>query len=276
MNSSIVGWLLTAVIFGLLFAVGAMLYNSVLLFIKGKRVQGTVVGLDKRGELLSPIYEFETSSGEVINTKGRSYSSSPSARVGELVSVIYDRSNPKNSQLLLYKDFPIIPAGFVLSFICILLLMWISVILISDDTSLGDPFHILTKIITIFQLDPSRFPLFLILSIVIPACTGAAYITLKNSINIRSNGIKVPGHVIGFQIDETERKGNVTVVGGKYSLVAYRDLSDIEYIIKSSLTNVLSRLKIGDTVEVIYLKHSPEIGIINVWYELWPPPFFLV
>jgi hypothetical protein len=39
MNTSIVGWLLTVVIFGLLFAVGAMFYNSVLLFFKGKRVQ---------------------------------------------------------------------------------------------------------------------------------------------------------------------------------------------------------------------------------------------
>jgi hypothetical protein len=84
----------------------------------------------------------------------------------------------------------------------------------------------------------------------------------------------VPGNVIGFQIDETERKGNVTIVGGKYSMVAYRDLSGIEYIIKSSLTKVLSRLKIGDTVEVIYLKHSPKKGIINVWYELWLPPLF--
>lgn len=125
MTANVVGWLLSAIVLLLLFVAGAILQNSLRLLITGKRAEGVVVGMDTtsrfstspgNGPMQSPLVEFVTSTGERIRVNGRLYTVSPSEHVGDAVSVAYSRSNPKDAQFLMLKEFPLFPAAVVLGF----------------------------------------------------------------------------------------------------------------------------------------------------------------
>ena len=110
MMTNWVGWMMSGIVFLLLFAVGAILANSVRLLITGERAEGVVVGMhtsNSPGEsaLQSPMVEFVTSTGERVSVSGRSYSASPSTRVGDAVTVAYSPSQPRNAQFLLLREF---------------------------------------------------------------------------------------------------------------------------------------------------------------------------
>ena len=125
--------------------------------------------------LLTPFVEFVTSEGEHIKVHGRSYSLISSSNIGDEIKVAYDKSNPKNAQLLLLWEFPLGPAGFVLGFAVVLILIWMGGILISNDPALDDPFHLLPNVIAHFHLNPVRFPVLLILFFAIPSCVAGTY-----------------------------------------------------------------------------------------------------
>ncbi|MCX6286640.1 MAG: DUF3592 domain-containing protein [Bacteroidetes bacterium] len=277
-----VGGMLSVLVLGLLLLAGFMLQNSVRLLITGKRVEGVVVGMDTSSRLSgsstdtplkSPMVEFSVSTGERIRVSGRSYSESPSIRVGDLVTVAYSPSNPRNAQLLLWSDFPLVPAGFVLGFIAIILLIWVSGILISGNSKMDDPFHLLPALISHFRLNPVRFPALFILSIAIPACGLGTYLTLKTAIGLRSEGIRATGHVVGSQ-RVTSSLSDGSTGSGVFPMITFKDASGAPHIIRRSLAKPLSRLKPGDEVEVIYPARHPEQGVVNTWDEFWPPPLF--
>jgi hypothetical protein len=150
MTTNWVGWMMSIIVLILIFALGAILKNSVSLLITGKRAVGTVVGIDStmrfssngEGPMVSPLVEFATAKGELIKVTGQHYSSSTSVHVGDIVSLVYSRSNPKNIQFLKVREFPIMPVGVVLGFVLFILLVWIGVILVSEDRTLGDPLHV--------------------------------------------------------------------------------------------------------------------------------------
>lgn len=282
MTTSWVSWFLSAIVLVLLFLSGYIMKNSVRLLITGKRAQGIVVGMDSSSRsatdttkalLLTPLVEFVTSEGEHIRVSGRSYSLKPSSETGDKIKVAYDKSNPNNAQLLLWGEFPLGPAGFLLGFAVVLILMWMGGILISNDPTLDDPFHLLPTVIAHFHLNPVRFPVLFILFFAIPACVVGTYWTSQRAIDMLTNGIKAVGYVTG-----TERvysKSNDGTTGsGVFPMITFKDASGTEHNIHGSTAKPLSRLKTGDKVEVIYLANSPNRGVVNTWYEFWIPPLF--
>ena len=274
--------MLSILVLCLILLAGFMLQNSVHLLITGNIAQGVVVGMDtssrfsdssKDTPLKSPIVEFSISTGERIRVSGRSYSGSPSVRVGDLVTVAYSHSDPRIAQLLLWNDFPVVPVCFVLGFVVFILLIWISGILISGDSKMDDPFHLLPAVISHFRLNPIRFPALFILSIVIPLCGLGTYLTSMTAIDLRSNGIKTTGYVVrSKRVISSLSDG--TKGSGVFPMINFNDTSGVQHTIRRSLAKPFSRLKPGDKVDVIYLARDPDKGVVNTWDEFWPPPLF--
>lgn len=271
----VVGWTLTIIICLLLFAAGAILKSSISLLLTGKRAIAIVVGFDSRDNVQSPVFEFFTSAGEKIKTRSRSYTSSHSVKVGDKVSVAYNEKNPADAQLLSFMEFPLIPAGMILGFTAIIIMFWISFIMLSNEPEFSDSFGLLPAVISHFKLNPLRFSQLFVLYLVIPLCGIGSYIYTKYALEMLSDGVKVYGHVIGAKEAEIRETEKEIIFDGEYPMIAYIDSSGTEHIIKGSLIKQLSRLEKGDIVEVIYPVGHPEEGIINAWYELWPPPLFL-
>lgn len=276
MTMNWVGWIVSGVVLLLLFAAGAILKNPVRLLITGERTEGIVVGMAESGSLQAPMVEFVTSTGERVSVKGRSYSASPSARVGDTITVAYDPSYPKDTQILSLGEFPLVPAGVVLGFTALIILLWVSAILISGDSALGDPLHLLPTIISRFRLNPVRFPIIFMLSVVIPVCGIGTYVTSRHALDMRSNGIKAVGHVIGFQEKKVKRFRSMKTRTAHYSEIAFEDVSGTAHTILGGEKDVLlSPPKIGDVVEVIYLASHPDQGRVNTWGNLYLYPLFL-
>lgn len=279
MTTNWVGWMISGIVLLLLFAVAAILKNSVLLLITGERSQGVVVGMDTssaslsnsggEGGLQSPIVEFVTSTGERVRVSGRTYSASPSARVGDAVTVAYDPSLPQDAQFLLWREFPLVPAGFILGFTGLVLLIWISFVLLSGEPAYGDPFALINAVISHFRMNPYRFPVLLVLSAAILGCGLATYITSRQAIDLYFNGIKAVGHVIGSQTG-TDSDG----MSSEHPVIVYKDAFRTEYEILGSASSgpLSSPLKTGDKVEVLYLARNPEKGVVNDWSEMWLLP----
>ena len=161
------------------------------------------------------------------------------------------------------------PVAFLMGFIIIILMMWLSGILISGDHDLDDPLRILPAVISQFQLGPVRLPLFFILSLVIPACFVGAYVTTRQAIDLR-NGITVPGYVTG-SVRHTSRVNDGSLVSGTFPTIEYRDKTGSAHTIRRSLAKPFSRLAPGDEVEVVYRVRAPARGVMNVWDELYLP-----
>ena len=282
MTTNWISWFLTLAVMALLFLSGYIMQNSVRLLITGKRAQGIVVGMDSsshsttdtmKAPLLTPLVEFVTSEGEHIKVSGRSYSLKLSSKTGDEIKVAYDKSNPKNAQLLLLREFPLGPAGFILGFAIVLIMIWMGGILISGDPTLDDPFHLLPNVIAHFHLNPVRFPVLFILFFAIPSCVAGTYFTAKTAVELLNNGIKTVGQVTGIERIYT-KSNDGTTGSGMFPMVDFEDATGKLHTIKRSLAKPLSRLKVGDKVEVIYLAGNPDQGRVNTWDEFWPPPIF--
>lgn len=196
--TSKVSWILSLVVLLLVFLSGYIMLNSVRLLLTGKKAQGIVVEIYRSSRITSgpeeipmmtPLVEFVTSEGKTVRVSGRSYSLTPTSQIGDVIKVAYSKSNPENAQLLLWKEFPLGPAGMLLGFAVILVLMWIAAILISHDSSLDDPLRLLPALIAHFHLNPVRFPVIILLSIFIPACVLVTYVTSQRGIDMHKNGI---------------------------------------------------------------------------------------
>ncbi len=276
-----IGWMLSAIVLLILVVAGAILLNPVRLLVTGQRTDGMVVGMESRsglsGEALEetgklPLIEFVTSAGERIRICARSNSLPHSAQMGEAVSLAYSRTNPHNVQILSLKEFPFGPAGIILGFAAFITLIWISAILISGDSSLDDPFHLLPVLISRFRLNPFRFPLLFILSVVIPVCGSAAFVFSKQTLLLHYNGIKAYGTVTGFLLKENFDN----MVDSNYPEITFEDVSGKSHTILVPAKNgpLASKTKLGDSVEVIYLVSQPDRGKVNSWSDLYLYPLF--
>ncbi len=282
MTTNWVSWFLSIIVLLLMFLSGYIMHNSVRLLITGKRAHGIVVGLDSssrsttdtmKAPTLSPLVEFVTAEGENIKVHGRSYSLKPSSQTGDEIKVAYDKSNPKNAQLLLWEEFPLGPAGFLLVFAILLIMMWMGGILISDDPKLDDPLHLLPIVVAHLHLNPARYIILFVLFFAIPTCVIGTYWTTQRAIDFLTNGIKVVGYVTGSE--RVYSKSNDGTTGsGVFPLITFKDASGTEHNIHGSTAKPLTRLKPGDKVEVIYLASNPNRGVVNTWYEFWFPPVF--
>ena len=277
MTTHWIGWLLSAIVLLLLFLVGWILSNPVRLLIGGERTEGVVIGMatspgsDGQDSLQAPIVEFVTSTEERVRVGSRTYIPSPSVRVGDAVTVLYDPSDPADAEILVWSEFS--AAGFLLGFTAFIILLWIIGILVTGDSKLADPFHLLPTLISHFRLDPVRFPVIFILSLAIPVCAIGTYVHFKDAIELRSKGIKGVGRVIGSQL-ESSRLDDGSTASGEHLIIEYGDSSGAAYTARRSLVAWLSRLKVGDVVEVIYPARHPERGVVNTWDEVFPPAIF--
>ena len=277
MTTNWIGWLLSAIVLLLLFLVGWILSNPVRLLIGGERTEGVVIGMatspgsDGQDSLQAPIVEFVTSTEERVRVGSRTYVPSPSVRVGDAVTVLYDPSDPADAEILVWSEFS--AAGFLLGFTAFIILLWIIGILVTGDSKLADPFHLLPTLISHFRLDPVRFPVIFILSLAIPVCAIGTYVHFKDAIELRSKGIKGVGRVIGSQL-ESSRLDDGSTASGEHLIIEYGDSSGAAYTARRSLVAWLSRLKVGDVVEVIYPARHPERGVVNTWDEVYPPAIF--
>lgn len=166
-----------------------------------------------------------------------------------------------------------IASATVLGFTAFVLLIWTSVILIAGDPAYGDPLGLLPGAIQRLHLDPARFPILIVLSVVIPSCGLAAWSLSKRAIDMRTHGIRVGGRVTESRWASARLHGGGTA-GGMFPMIAYDDASGASHTIRGSLAWPLSRLSDGDVVEVIYFAREPGRGVLNAWYELWPLPLF--
>ncbi|PWA05899.1 DUF3592 domain-containing protein [Flavobacterium psychrotolerans] len=128
MYTSAMAWVFS--FFELLFIVLTflILLSPVKLLITGHRTEGTVIGMtpvtalsnnrysEEANPLLTPQIEFYTLTGEKITVDGRSAVTLPSIHVGDSVKLVYDMSNPKDTQILSWEELPLIPAGVVFGF----------------------------------------------------------------------------------------------------------------------------------------------------------------
>jgi len=281
MPTNWIGWMLGIFVLLLLLLAGYIMKNSVGLLITGTRAEGTVIGMDTTSRvsrepgkepLKSPLIEFVTSQGERFSVSGRSYSESPTIQVGEIVTLAYSKSNPKNAQILQWKEFQIGPAGIITGFAFLVIFIWISGILMSDNSSMDDPFHLLPAVISRFRLNPFRFPVLFLLSIVIPICMTVTYVFSKRALDLKFNGIKAVGHVVGF----VSKRDHNDMLTSDYPEIKFEDYSGKSHTIlgSSKKGSLASPLKSDDVVEVIYLADHPEKGIVNAWDELYLFPLF--
>lgn len=288
MHTNWVGWMLSILVLLLLCLSGYMMQNSVRLLISGERALGIVVSMDSSSRFTSEpgkakpqssLVEFTTSSGEKIRVTGRAYSSKPSAQMGDPVRLAYSRSNPNNTQFLQLDEFPVGPAGFVLGFAILIILLWISGILVSGDPTLADPLNILPAVISHFHLNPVRFPVIFLLSLVIPGCGIAIYSLTRQASELKSLGIRAIGQVEGIE-SNSRLLNSGGVARGSFPMITFEDQSGFHHTIRRSLAKPLSRLKYGDLVEVIYPANNPKRAVVNTWDELWLYPvvfvFFLI
>lgn len=275
-----IGWIISIVVLTLLFLAGMILKDPVRLLITGKRAEGRLVGVDSTSRnsnsseddsLLSPIVEFVTSNGERIKVISRSYSRSVSIRVGTTATVFYNKSNPNDAQLIMWREFS--GAIYTICFALLIILLWISVILVSGDSKLDDPFRLLPMLIDHFRLNPVRLPVLFILTLAIPLCGFGTWFLTKEAIDLRSHGIKVPGYVVGYQ-ESKSRMNDGSEASGVFPMIKYTDATGTSHTIRRSLAKPLSRLKGGDVVEVIYPIRHPGQGVVNTWDEFWPAPIF--
>ncbi len=165
MSINWIGGILSTVVLGLLLLTGLILQNPVRLLITGNRAIGVVVGTDISSRLSgnaakTPVkaltVEFSIPTGDRIRVSGRSYSDSPPVPLGEVVTVAFSPSNPRNVQLLLWSEFPLGPVGFILGFVAIIIAMWMAGIVMSGDTKMDDPFRLLPKVISYFHGSPKN------------------------------------------------------------------------------------------------------------------------
>ena len=163
--------------------------------------------------------------------------------------------------------------AFVLGFIAFVIFLWTAVIVSSGVSTFNDPFHLLPRLIAHFHLSPVRFPILFILSIVIPACGIGTYWTYQSATNLRETGIKTIGHVTGSEWNST-RFNDGSTGSGLFPMITFEDASGTSHTIRRSLARPLSRLKAGETVEVIYPTGQPDMGVVNTWDEFWPPTIF--
>jgi len=270
------GWIFSSVVLLLLFFLSMILKDPVRLSITGKRAKGIVVAMAKvegaeHDTLRAPVVEFVTSTGERASATSRELVGWSLSHLGDKVTVLYNPSNPSDAHLVMLNEYR--GVGFILGFIAIIILMWTTAIVSSGVSTFDDPFHLLPRLIAHFHLSPVRFPILFILSLVIPVCGIGTYWTYQSATNLRANGNKTVGHVIGSEWNSSTMSDGSKATG-LFPMIAFEDASGKSHTIRRSLAKPLSRLQAGDEVEVIYLTGQPDQGVVNTWDEFWPPPLF--
>ena len=98
-------------------ALGAFFYFRTKSFSeKAQEVKGTVTELaydsDSEGSGYYTIFQFTTTSGQVIEKTGNIRSSPPAHQVGEVIDVLYDPANPNDARIKKISSLYFLPLLF--------------------------------------------------------------------------------------------------------------------------------------------------------------------
>jgi hypothetical protein len=271
LNFNWLGWLLSAIVLLLLFGMGAMLVKPAKLLIIGKKATGTVIGFDKKENkqkdtMVAPIVQFKTLAGEQITIQSSASTNGTSIKIGDHVTLLYNTSQPSNAQLLQWREF--IGTGMLALLIIFIACIWISGMLIDPALKIGDPFNILSSIIYNCNLSPWRFPIYFMLPLAIFSCAVGTIAMSQSIVALKMNGTKVMG-IVSDEGYQSERLNDRSIAGGNYVYVTYRDSKGNDYTIKRSLAKPYTRLKVGDSVAIIYPNAKPHLGVVNTWDEIY-------
>lgn len=263
-----VGWILTAMVLGLLFLNVAILKRPVLLLLTGNRATGVVVGWKEDGTVKAPIVEFTPHAGKRARVTGLVSTAKHSVREGDKVTVLYGASDPQYAQLLLLKEF--LSSAIFLGIMGFIVIVMMVAILMEPEAGFGDPLGLLARLIDHLQLNPIRVPQYFILTLVIPGSAIATKSLLKDAAEMRAHGIRVVGRVTEFASGYSRVASGL--LGGSFPMITYEDSTGSTHTIRHTTAWPLTRLRVGDAVEIIYLARRPEKGIVNSSIELFFPP----
>jgi hypothetical protein len=90
---------------GLLFAIGLFLFVRTRIFLgKAQEVKGTVIRMvyshsSEGGGGYSPVYQFRTIGGEVIEKQDHLSTNPPMFKEGQQIDVLYDPANPQGARI---------------------------------------------------------------------------------------------------------------------------------------------------------------------------------
>ena len=279
-----IGWMLSGFILLCLIGIAALVKDPIHLVLTGKRAEGKVVQFDTlsksyygpTGENIerAAVIEFVTDNGRLMHIRSRvsvgsDFEPTP---IGEKVQVAYNPLNPKDIQIMRWKESPLIGVLFIFGFIAFILMIWIVGISMSGDSTLDDPFHLLPKVIANFKTLP-----YLIIGgifvLIIFVCIAATF-TLSNTTHVLvSTGLKAQG-IVEDMDNETSSLASGGTGSGTFAYIKFKDVKNAEYTIKYSVAKPFSCLEIGDSVEVIYPAEYPDSAVVNNWMELYFPQYF--
>lgn len=263
-----VGWILTAMVLGLLFLNVAILKRPVLLLLTGNRATGVVVGWKEDGTVKAPIVEFTPHAGKHARVTGLVGTAKHSVREGDKVTVLYRASDPQYAQLLLLKEF--LSAAVFLGIMGFIVIVMMVAILMEPEAGFGDPLGLLARLVDHLHFNPIRVPQYFILGLVIPGCAIATKLLLKDAAEMRAHGIRVVGRVSEFASGYSRVASGL--LGGSFPMITYEDSTGLVHAIRGKTAWPLTRLRVGDAVEIIYLARRPDKGVVNCWDELYLAP----
>ncbi|MDB4908434.1 MAG: hypothetical protein JWO05_3218 [Gemmatimonadetes bacterium] len=276
-GATVAKWLMSGVVLALFVMACAVVKGPIRLILTGVHAPAVVVGMAKsagaadQDSLLSPVFEFITATGDRVKGQSRTFAPTPSAQVGDSVAIVYDAAAPADTQLLAWGELRFFV--FMLAFIAFVLTTWMAAMLVSGDHSLDDPLGILPRVGRRLRLDPFRFPVLFILSLVIPACGVGTYVLVNRAIELRADGLGALGRVVTLE-QRGSRSGNGSISPGTFAFVTYQDRSGAAHTIRRSAAWPLSRLGVGDAVRVLYPPRHPALGVVDSWDELYLVPSF--
>lgn len=275
MGINFIGWFFTIVVGIILLVWVQVVWSEVSLFSMGSRTNAVVVSLLDEGDLKRVEFEFTTAKGEKINTKSKNgFALTPTYKPGQVIRVVYRESNPYNARILSWRDSSLwVILGFFW-FLFIFSYIWLGLIKISGDVSMGDPFHLLPKCTWLFPFVTIRFTAYIALAFGLFGFGFTGYVFAVKAQELRTSGIKVKGVVTGFENNSSSTNGYSTS-SFDFAIITYDcDNHGGWATVKKSIIPPISKIKIGDTREVVYLPDEPTDGVENTWLALWFPTLF--
>lgn len=273
MGINLIGWFFTIVVGIILLVWVQIVWSEVSLLISGARAKGVVVNVAEGDGTYTTTVEFTTAKGEKITYQGDNQNALPTAKVGQIVKVIYKESNPQYAQIQLWGEGKLMVILGILWFLFVFSYIWLGLIKVSGDVSMGDPFHLLPKCTWLFPFVTIRIAAYAFLLFGLFGFGYTGYVFAAEGQELRTSGIKVTGVVTGFENNSSSTNGYSTS-SFDYAIIKYYDTSGGFYTIRKSIIKPISSIKIGDKKELIYPLGKPEKAVVNTLWALWFPTLF--
>jgi hypothetical protein len=275
MGINFIGWFFTIVVSIILIIWVQVVWDEVSLVLTGIRTKAVVVTLLDGGDLTNIEFEFKTAKGEKITCTSKNGSAlAPTVKAGDVVRVVYKESNPYSARIMSWGDSGLWVILGILWFLFVFSYIWLGLIKMTGDESVGDPLHLLPKCSWLFPYVTMRITVYVFLAFGLFGFGLTDYVFAANAHELRTSGIRVTGIVTGFE-DKNATTNGITTSSKDFAIIRYvGDTSGGWYTIRKSIIKPFSNINIGDTRDIIYPVGKPDKGVENTWWVLWFPTFF--